>query len=71
MKRKDYSKPTMRVVELRHRTMLLAGSNPDVHGGASLGSSWNNGGGDAWSGGSGSGGSSMGGWTDSGGDAWE
>ena len=42
MKRKDYQKPTMRVVELQQRTMLLAGSvvnatrydygdaNPDV-----------------------------------------
>ena len=26
MKRKDYQKPTMRVVELRNRTQLLAGS---------------------------------------------
>ena len=26
MKRKDYQKPTMTVVELRHRTQLLAGS---------------------------------------------
>lgn len=26
MKRKDYQKPTMRVVELQQRTMLLAGS---------------------------------------------
>ena len=26
MKRKDYKKPTMKVVELQHRTMLLAGS---------------------------------------------
>ena len=26
MKHKDYRKPTMRVVELQHRTMLLAGS---------------------------------------------
>ena len=27
MKRKDYQKPTMQVVQLQHRTMLLAGSN--------------------------------------------
>lgn len=26
MKRKDYQKPTMQVVELQQRTMLLAGS---------------------------------------------
>ena len=26
MKRKEYQKPTMRVVELQQRTMLLAGS---------------------------------------------
>ena len=26
MKRKDYQKPTMKVVILQHRTMLLAGS---------------------------------------------
>ena len=26
MKRKDYRKPTMKVVELQHRTMILAGS---------------------------------------------
>ena len=29
MKRKDYRKPTMKVVELQHRTMLLAGSQLD------------------------------------------
>ena len=27
MKRKNYEKPTMQVVQLQHRTMLLAGSN--------------------------------------------
>ena len=27
MKRKDYQKPTMQVVQLQHRTILLAGSN--------------------------------------------
>ena len=26
MRKKDYEKPTMKVVELQHRTMLLAGS---------------------------------------------
>lgn len=26
MKRKDYEKPTMRIFELRYRTMLLVGS---------------------------------------------
>ena len=26
MNRQDYEKPAMRVVELRHRTMILAGS---------------------------------------------
>ena len=26
MTRKDYERPTMKVVELRHRTMLLSGS---------------------------------------------
>ena len=29
MKRKDYRKPTMKVVELQHRTMILAGSMGD------------------------------------------
>ena len=29
MKRKDYEKPTMRVFELQHRTMILAGSMGD------------------------------------------
>jgi len=28
MKRKEYRKPTMKVVELQHRTMLLQASNP-------------------------------------------
>ena len=30
MKRKDYQKPTTRVVELQQRTMLLAGSVVDA-----------------------------------------
>ena len=32
MKRKDYEKPTMQVVELPHRTMILAGSGGDAQG---------------------------------------
>ena len=28
MKKKMYEKPTTKVYELKHRTMLLAGSNP-------------------------------------------
>ena len=31
MTKKDYMKPTMRTVELKHRTMILAGS-PDAYG---------------------------------------
>ena len=30
MKRKEYRKPTMNVVELQHRTMLLQASNPNA-----------------------------------------
>ena len=30
MKKRHYDKPSMKVVELQHRTMLLAGSNGDV-----------------------------------------
>ena len=30
MKRKEYRKPTMKVVELQHRTMLLQASNPNA-----------------------------------------
>lgn len=66
MKRKDYEKPTIQVVELQHMTVLLSGS-----GGKGMLGGYTNDGGDAWGGGSGSGGSSMGGWTDNGGDAWE
>ena len=29
MKRKDYEKPAMKVIELKQRTMLLVGSNGD------------------------------------------
>ena len=72
MKRKEYRRPQMRVVESQHRTMLLTGSNSDVRGGGTLGSSWTDSDGDAWDGSSSSGsGSGLGGWTDSGGDAWE
>lgn len=28
MKKKDYQKPTMNVVQLKHRTSLLVGSDP-------------------------------------------
>lgn len=30
MKKKTYEKPSMKVVLLQHRTMLLAGSSPDA-----------------------------------------
>ncbi len=32
MTRKDYNKPTMRVVQLKHRQRLLAGSGASVRG---------------------------------------
>ena len=65
MKRKDYEKPTMKVVELQQRGLLkLSGGKGTLRG-------YRNGGGNAWDGSGGSGGSSMGGWTDNGGDAWE
>ena len=70
MKRKDYEKPTMKVVTLQQQTPLLAGSGSAAVGGT-LGSSWNDGGIDAWGGSSiPGGGSGLGGWIDSGGDAW-
>ncbi len=28
MKKKDYNQPTMKVVQMKHRNRLLAGSNP-------------------------------------------
>lgn len=31
MSKKAYMKPTMKVVELKQRTMILAGSNEDVN----------------------------------------
>ena len=31
MKRKDYQMPTMKVVELRSKCQILAGSNDEVH----------------------------------------
>ena len=31
MSKKTYMKPTMKVVELKQRTMILAGSNEDVN----------------------------------------
>ena len=67
MKRKDYMKPTMKIIEVRYRTMILAGSDRAI--GGKLGG-FRNDSGDAWDGSS-SGGSSMGGWTDEGGSAWE
>lgn len=73
MKKKDYEKPTMRVVMLQQPTQLLADSNAGASGGGKLGGGWTDSGGDAW-GGSGSsdgGGSLGGGWTDSGDNAWE
>ena len=33
MDKKQYKKPTMRVVELQHRSQLLTGSTPDPYGG--------------------------------------
>ena len=42
MKRKDYHKPTMQVVELRQRTMLLHASDPV--GSKSVIEDWNDGG---------------------------
>ena len=71
MKRKDYERPTMRVVEIRQHGMLMQSGGAEATGKTTLGNSYTDGGGDAWSGGSGSGGSSMGGWTNNGGDAWE
>ena len=44
MKRKDYERPTMKVVELRHRTMLLQASpNDSVSPKASI-NNWQDGG---------------------------
>ena len=64
-----YAKPAMRVVGLRQRTRLLAGSTM----GAKLGSySMNSD--DVWTddgSSSTTGGGSIGGWTDTGADAWE
>ena len=71
MNKKEYQRPTMRVIGLRQRTKLLIGSYGETSGGGRLDRSWSNSGGDAWDGSSSSGGSSMGGWTDSGGSAWE
>ena len=65
MNRKHYQRPQMRVVELRQRSGILAGSN------GPLGGYGTKGGDDAWSGDGGSGGSTPDGWTDNGGDAWQ
>lgn len=32
MKKKEYEKPSMQVIELQHRTMLLAGSSYETTG---------------------------------------
>ena len=73
MKRKDYRKPTMRIVMLQQLAQLLAGSEVGMSGGGTLGGGWTDSGGDAWdgSGSSGGGGSIGGGWTDSGSNPWE
>ena len=44
MKRKDYKKPTMKVIKLQQRAQLLAGSTV----GGTLGSGWTDSGDDAW-----------------------
>ena len=62
---KKYEAPAETIMEVRQE-----GSICQSGGKGSLGG-FRNGGGDAWSGGSNSGGSSMGGWTNNGGDAWE
>jgi len=54
----------MRVVELKQRCCILAGSDRGLQG-------YDDKGGDAWSGDGGSGGSTPDGWTDKGGDAWQ
>ena len=36
VKRKDYTKPTMKVVELQHRTMLLQASQTSQTNGAEM-----------------------------------
>ena len=71
MNKRDYQRPTMRVIELRQRTMLLIDSNSQASGGGKLGNSWTDKGSDAWDGSSSSGSNSMGGWTNKGGSAWE
>ena len=71
MNKKDYQRPTMRVVELRRPTMLVGTSGSSMSSGGKLGDSWSNSGSDAWDGSSSSGGSDMGGWTDKGGSAWQ
>lgn len=65
MKRKDYERPTMRVVEIQQQGLLMQS------GGAKLGGyRYSND--DAWDGNSSSVGGTIGNsWTDSGGDAWE
>lgn len=61
----------MMVVEIQQRGMLMTSGEAGAKGGASLGDSYTNGGGDAWSGGATGGGSSMGGWTNTGYNPWQ
>lgn len=68
MKRKEYEKPTMKIVQLQHTGMLMTSN---MRGSGRLGDSWTNSGSDSWDGSGTSGGSSTGGWTDNGGSAWE
>lgn len=64
--KRTYERPRTRAIELQHCETLLQAS-----GGRGTLGGFRNSGRDAWSGGSGSGGSSMGGWTDSGDDPWK
>ena len=44
MKRKDYQEPTMKVVQLRHRTKLMSGSPNDTVSPTSVIDDWQDGG---------------------------
>ena len=65
MRRSDYERPTTRVVGIQQRQLLMQSGGRGTLGG------FRNGGGNAWDGSGGLGGSSMGGWTNSGGNPWE
>lgn len=73
MKKKDYKRPTTKVVMLQHQVQLLTSSLTSLIVGGMLVGGWIDSGDDAWdgSGSSDGGGSLGGGWTDSGDDAWE